>query len=169
VRILTNYRTQIIVALIALLGSSIAIYFKYFHQRESPTPYQGRVIDIVSMAGINGASVSAVNTGIPSDGYTDQNGVFHLDLPGKPRSVLLRVLAGGYQPFQQFVSLTEDKFEDVRLSPNVPSPPATPSPQPSPSTGKPNKRPTRRTEGGDSNLLERKKEAVDILSNANHL
>lgn len=169
-RILTRYRTQIIVALIVLLGTVTTAYLKYlYNRRKDTTSYQGRVIDKVSMAGIQGASVSVVNTGIPSNGYTDHDGVFHLDLPGKPDSVRLRILAEGYEPFDHLVSLTKDNFEDVRLNRNVPSPPATPSPQPPPPTGKPYKASPRRTGGENSNLLERRGQAINALHNTNHL
>jgi hypothetical protein len=122
---------------------------------------------------IEGAMVSVEAKGVPPSVYTDNRGVFRLDLSGSPESVRVRVDAAGYEPFNQFVPLTQDRFEDIRLKRSVQAPSPTPSIQPAVPSGSPHasprRTPTRKQPGADNaNLLRQRQEGINAVNNDNH-
>lgn len=168
-------KTQILLAIIPVIGGIIVAYWQFVY-KPVPDPdkkasYQGRIIDRDSKQVIEGAKVSVEAKGVPPNVHTDSNGIFHLELSEAPKFVRVRVETAGYVPFNEFVPLTEGKFEDIRLVPSGLSPQQMPTPQPSPPIGKnsstssmPREATSRKPEGkATPGLLERRMQALDKI------
>lgn len=169
----SDRKTRILLALIPVVGAVIAAYWQFVYKpahSDTKASYQGRVIDKESRQVIEGAMVSVETTGVPPNTHTDSNGVFRLELSGAPESVRVRVMATGYQPFDEFVPLSEGKFEDIRLTPNGQAPSQTPGAAPSSpadkgadNSTKTNRSAMRGPRAGTADLANRRKKANEAL------
>jgi hypothetical protein len=128
--VLTDRKTQIVIALIPVIGTLIGVYWQLNKPSSAETQYSGRVIDNNTQQVITGAKVSVYTPGAPQIYYTDSNGVFYLKLVNSINSVLIRVEASNYQVFDSNVSVYRTGIEDVRLIPAKTY--LTPTPTPSP-------------------------------------
>lgn len=169
-------KTQI---LLAIISAAVTLIVAYWQFGPKPAPaedeqpsYQGRVIDSVSQRTIEGAKVSVDAKGVSPIDHTDSNGIFHVKLSGAPNPVRVRVEAAGYAPFSQYVPLSEDGFEEIRLVPASAPQQSTPTEQPKTPANKSSgnsatlRRSMRRRpkEDGNLNLLDQR---LQVLENIN--
>jgi len=130
--VLTDRKTQIVIALIPVIGALIVAYWQLNKPSSAETQYSGRVIDSNTQQVITGAKVSVYTPGVPQIYYTDSEGVFHLKLVNSIDSVSIRVEASNYEMFERIVSVSRTGIEDVRLKPAITYLTPTPSPVRSP-------------------------------------
>jgi hypothetical protein len=122
-------RTQIIVAVIAVVGVIITAYWQFVwkpsHSSTQQITYVGRVIDSKTDAAIRGVKVSLDFQGTPRIVHTDSEGIYRFtvnfagnELPGR-----VRAETTGYQIYDRLIELTPGKssLEDIRLIPIIPT------------------------------------------------
>jgi hypothetical protein len=132
--VLTDRKTQIVIALIPVIGALIIGYWQLNKPSSAETQYSGRVIDNNTQQVITGAKVSVYAPSVPQIYYTDSEGVFYLKLVNSINSVRIRVESSNYEVFERNVSVSRTGIEDVRLMPArtyltpTPSPVRPPSP-----------------------------------------
>lgn len=129
--VLTDRKTQIVIALIPVIGTLIGIYWQLNKPSSAETQYSGRVIDNNTQQVITGAKVTVYAPGVPQIYYTDSEGVFYLKLVSI-NIVRIRVESSNYQMFERDVSISRTGIEDIRLMPATTYLMPTPTPVRSP-------------------------------------
>lgn len=113
--------TQIIVALIATIGTVLVGYWQFSALRakksdEGAFRFTGRVADSGSEQRIKGAKVSLEARGVHPVLYTDSEGFFSFELPASVREIRVVIEASGYEPYDRRVALgLAYGIEDIRL------------------------------------------------------
>lgn len=117
---MSSNTVKIIVALIGAAAIIIAAWLgkKYLSTTEPPSPvqYTGRVMG--NNKPLKGAKVSVEeDQNVPQVQITDDEGIFHLTLPGTASNVRLRVAADNYEPVVRTVTLKRTGLEEISLPP----------------------------------------------------
>ncbi len=115
----------IVSGVFVVLAALITGYLAYLGPRKAdPTPREkpallsGRIVASATRAPIPGASVILETSAVPKSAYTDDQGVFsiQLDGPHEGESAKLAIQAKGYQPREKYIDISsKNPIEDIRL------------------------------------------------------